>query len=66
MAIEHKAHGSASRWVERVPRRHPCEVTADRLLDHLERYPEKFDGKARDAIGEIRFLLQEIAGSIAW
>lgn len=43
-------------------KRHPCEVTADRLLDHLEKYPERFNGTARDEIAHIRFLLQEIAG----
>lgn len=42
-------------------RRHPCEVTADRLLEHLERYPNRFDGKTRDEISRIRFVLQCIA-----
>jgi hypothetical protein len=42
-------------------RRHRCEVTADRLGDDLMRYPDAFDGKARDAIGLIRFILQDIA-----
>jgi hypothetical protein len=35
----------------RSTRRHPCEVTADRLGDHLDRYPEDFDGATRDDIG---------------
>lgn len=42
-------------------RRHPCEVTSDRLMDHLEKYLDKFDGKERDAISSVRFMLQEIA-----
>lgn len=41
-------------------RRHPCEVTADRLMDHLERYvPE--DGGLRDEIGRVRQWLLDIA-----
>ena len=41
--------------------RHRCEVTADRLGDDLDRYPDAFDGEARDAIGLIRHILQDIA-----
>jgi hypothetical protein len=43
------------------PRRHRCEVTADRLGDDLNRYPDAFDGAARDAIALIRHILQNIA-----
>lgn len=46
-----------------APRRHPCEVTADRLGDHLDRYPEAFDGATRDDIGHLRHILQDIAES---
>lgn len=42
-------------------RRHPAEVTSDRLADALERWPERFDGHLRDAIGELRFALEQIA-----
>jgi hypothetical protein len=42
-------------------RRHPCEVTADRLGDHLEHWPEKWDGAERDALALVRFVLQQIA-----
>lgn len=52
-------HGSF--WDQPTPRRHPCEVTADRLLDHLDRFPDEFDGKARDDISHVRHLLQQIA-----
>lgn len=45
----------------RQTRRHPAEVTADRLADTMDRYPDDFDGSARDDIAHIRFLLQEIA-----
>jgi hypothetical protein len=45
----------------RGPKRHRCEVTADRLGDDLARYPDAFDGAARDAIGLIRHILQNIA-----
>lgn len=41
--------------------RHPCEVTSDRLADHLERYHEKMSGAERDEISHVRFLLEEIA-----
>lgn len=42
-------------------RRHPAEVTADRLADALDRWPERFDGRQRDAIGELRTVLEQIA-----
>lgn len=40
-------------------RRHPCEVTADRLGDHLTRYGDELPGVDRDAIARVRFILQE-------
>lgn len=42
-------------------RRHPAEVTADRLGDHYERDYDKLEGDEREAITLIRFALQEIA-----
>jgi len=63
--ILHKAHGSASQWTERIPKRHPCEVTADRLLADLERYPDAFDGAARDEVGHIRHILHCIADGVS-
>lgn len=45
----------------RSPRRHPAEVTADRLGDHLDKWPDAFDGADRDAIAHIRHVLQQIA-----
>lgn len=45
----------------RPPRRHPAEVTADRLGDHLDKWPDAFDGAGRDAIAQIRHVLQQIA-----
>lgn len=44
-------------------RRHPAEVTSDRLAEALDRWPDAFDGADRDAIGHLRFLLEEIADS---
>ena len=41
-------------------RRHPAEVTADRLADATLRYD--FSGEDRDAIARIIFRLREIAG----
>jgi hypothetical protein len=40
-------------------RRHPAEVTADRLIDHTLKYD--LDGSERDAFGYVIFLLHEIA-----
>ena len=42
-------------------RRHPAEVTSDRLLDAVERWHDKFTGEERDMIGQIRQALFEIA-----
>jgi hypothetical protein len=42
-------------------RRHPAEVTADRLLRHYEEYYEMMSGSERDELSHIRFVLQEIA-----
>lgn len=44
-----------------TPRRHPADVTADRLVDHATDW-DKFDGHERDAIGEVIHALREIAG----
>lgn len=42
-------------------RRHPAEVTSDRLGDAVERWHDKFTGEERDMIGLIRVRLEEIA-----
>jgi hypothetical protein len=44
-----------------IDRRHPAEVTSDRLLDAVERWHDKFTGYERDMIGQIRQALFEIA-----
>lgn len=41
--------------------RHPAEVTSDRLLEALEKWPDKFDGGDRDMLSHVRFILQQIA-----
>lgn len=46
-------------------RRHPAEVTADRLRDALDKWPDQFDGAARDAIGLLIFTLEQIAAPVA-
>ena len=46
-------------------RRHPAEVTADRLGDAVEKWFDKFSGEDRDAVGRIRYVLQEIADGTA-
>lgn len=42
-------------------RRHPAEVTIDRLGDAVERWNDKFDGEEKDMIGMIIHALQQIA-----
>jgi hypothetical protein len=46
-------------------RRHPAEVTSDRLADALDKWPERFDGHARDEIAHIRRILEDIAWAAA-
>jgi len=49
-------------WRKRVlARRHPTEVTADRLGDHYEQYFNQLSQQERDYIGVVRNALQEIA-----
>lgn len=45
----------------RLPKRHPAEVTSDRLADAVDRWYDKFDGQERDYIAAIRHALEEIA-----
>lgn len=45
-------------------KRHPAEVTADRLGDASERWNKKFDGEELDMIGRIIHALEEIAEGI--
>lgn len=42
-------------------KRHPAEVTYDRLVDASVRYGDKLSGQERDAIGEVCHALYEIA-----
>jgi hypothetical protein len=42
--------------------RHPAEVTADRLGDHVTKWSEKFTADERDEIGHIIHALNQIAG----
>lgn len=44
-------------------RRHGAEVTADRLREALDRWPDAFDGHDRDAIGRIIHALEQIAAN---
>jgi hypothetical protein len=44
-----------------APRRHPAEVTADRLLGHVEQWFDKFTPAERDELSHVRFVLQQIA-----
>jgi hypothetical protein len=42
-------------------RRHPAEVTSDRLLEHYEKLYDRFEASEREAIGKVRYALQRIA-----
>lgn len=44
-----------------LSRLHPCEVTSDRLLKHLERFYDETDGRTRDAIADVRQWLVGVA-----
>lgn len=41
--------------------RHPAEVTADRLADAMEKWPDRFNAGDRDAVAQIRHILNNIA-----
>jgi hypothetical protein len=45
-------------------KRHPCEVTSDRLGDHYERYYDQMDGPERDELSHVRDVLERIAESV--
>ena len=42
-------------------RRHPAEVTSDRLGDAVERWHDQFGPDERDMVAKIRFRLEQIA-----
>jgi hypothetical protein len=42
-------------------RRHPADVTSDRLGDAYERYYDKLTPSERQALSDVRHALQEIA-----
>lgn len=50
-----------SRTKQRPPRRHPAEVTADRLGDAYERFHDKLDGAELDMISQLKHAFDEIA-----
>jgi hypothetical protein len=41
--------------------RHPAEVTADRLADHLEKWFDESDAEVQHAVSVIRDWLENIA-----
>lgn len=45
----------------RMPKRHPADVTADRLTEHYERYYALMDGRERDDLSHTIHVLREIA-----
>lgn len=44
-----------------LPRRHPAEVTADRLGAAYEKWYDKFDGAERDMISQLKHAFDQIA-----
>ena len=42
-------------------RTHTCEITADRIAAHIERYYDKLSGYERDTLSHSRVILLEIA-----
>jgi hypothetical protein len=42
-------------------RRHPLEVTVDRLRDHYSAYHQHFTGRERDEISHVAYLLEGLA-----
>jgi hypothetical protein len=45
-------------------RRHPAEVTSDRLADALDKWPDAFSPRDRDAVAHVRQVLEEIAEGV--
>lgn len=43
-------------------RRHPADVTADRLAEAAEAYHDRLSGADRDEFGHVIYLLRTIAG----
>jgi hypothetical protein len=44
-----------------MSKRHPAEVTADRLGDAYERFYDKLNGSERDMLSQLRHAFEEIA-----
>ena len=49
----------------RSGRRHPAEVTADRLGDAVTRWPDSFTPGERDMVGQIIDRLRDIAEGVS-
>jgi hypothetical protein len=60
MTTTQPAAGRIQSFRQRHPR-HPAEVTADRLADAVDKWPDRFDGGDRDAVAQIRHILNDIA-----
>jgi hypothetical protein len=45
----------------KMPRRHPAEVTADRLAEAYEKFHDKLDGAELDMISQLKHAFDEIA-----
>lgn len=46
---------------KRQPKRHPMEVTADRLAGHLEDAHARLSGAQRDKFSAVIFMLERLA-----
>jgi hypothetical protein len=50
-----------ARRAGKIPRRHPAEVTSDRLGAAVSRWGHQFTPEERDMVGVIRHRLEQIA-----
>lgn len=44
----------------RRPRRHPAQVTSDRLAEAVDRWADRLDGATLDEIAHVRYELERI------
>jgi hypothetical protein len=45
----------------RIQKRHPAEVTSDRIADHIYRWHNRLTGAERDALSRARDILENLA-----
>lgn len=58
---ENEARLAVEETRRKAPARHPAQVTADRLTDHLDAYADQITQRERDAAYRVVTALQAIA-----